>query len=183
MTVPQELRTARLLLRSFERGDVPLIVRLAGAREIAATTINIPYPYTEDDARRFLAHASEDSRTGRAVHFAITAPPSRNLCGAIGLTLAPPHRRAELGYWIGKPFWGRGWATEAATAVVSFGFRVLGLNRIHASHYSGNLASQRVLEKIGMRYEGQSRQHYLKWDRLIDVENYGVLAAEFRAAE
>ena len=183
MTAPQELRTARLLLRSFERGDVPLMVRLAGAREIAATTTNIPHPYTEADARMFLAHSFEDFRNDRAVHFAVTVPPSRSLCGAVGLFLAPQHQRAELGYWIGKPFWGKGIATEAATAVVSFGFGSLALHRIHASHYTGNAASQRVLEKIGMRHEGRARQHLLKWDQWIDVENYGLLATEFRATK
>ncbi len=183
MTAPQELRTARLLLRSFKREDVPAIVRLAGANEIAATTLNIPHPYAENDARSFLAKANEDFRAGRSVSFAISISPGRELCGAVGLHIADTHRRAELGYWIGVPFWGRGFATEAASAAVAFGFETLRLHRIYAHHFSGNTASQRVLEKIGMRHEGRSRQHIQKWDRFIDLENYGLLPEELRRGE
>jgi [ribosomal protein S5]-alanine N-acetyltransferase len=183
MTAPQELRTSRLLLRSLEPQDIPALVRLAGAREIAATTLNIPHPYTEDDARNFLAHGDEEFRAGRSAIFAITILTGSELCGAVGLTIAPMHSRAELGYWIGVPYWGRGFATEAASAVLAFGFETLGLHRIHAHHFAGNAASRRVLEKIGMRQEGHSSEHIRKRDRFIDVENYGLLAAEFRGGK
>jgi hypothetical protein len=88
MTAPEELRTARLLLRSLERADVPAMVHLAGATEIASTTLNIPHPYAEHDALSFLEKANEDFRGGRSVSFAISISPGRELCGAIGLTLA-----------------------------------------------------------------------------------------------
>ena len=180
MTAPRELRTPRLLLRSIESEDVPAIVRLAGVNEIAATTLNIPHPYSENDARSFLAKANEDFREGHSISFAISMRAGRELCGAIGLHIADMHRRAELGYWIGVPFWGKGFATEAAGALVTFGFETLRLHRIYAHYFSGNTASQRVLEKIGMRHEGRFRQHIQKWGRIIDVENYGLLAEEFR---
>jgi len=183
MTAPRELRTARLLLRSFENEDIPAIVRLAGAKQIAATTLMIPHPYTEDDARTFLARANEDFTEGLSAIFAISILPGRELCGAVGLHFADLHRRAELGYWIGVPFWGKGYATEAAGAAVAFGFETLRLRRIYAHHFSENTASQRVLEKIGMRHEGRSRQHVQKWDRFVDVENYGILAEEFQHSE
>lgn len=179
MTAPQELRTARLLLRSIEREDVPTLVRLAGAREVAATTLQIPYPYSENDAVMFLAKAGEDFLAGRSVIFAISIPPARELCGAVGLNIAPAHQHAELGYWIGVPFWGRGYVTEAAGAVVAFGFHNLGLRRIFAHHFAGNTASQRILEKIGMRHEGRFPQHIQKWNEFIDIENYGLLAEDF----
>jgi ribosomal-protein-alanine N-acetyltransferase len=183
MTAPRELRTARLLLRSLEGEDIPALVCLAGASEIAATTLNIPHPYGEDDARSFLAKASDDFDAGRSVTFAISLWPARELHGAVGLGIADAHSRAELGYWIGMPSWGKGYATEAARAAVAFGFGTLRLRRIFAHHFAGNTASQRVLEKIGMRHEGRFRQHILKWDRFIDVENYGLLAEEFRNGE
>jgi [ribosomal protein S5]-alanine N-acetyltransferase len=183
MTAPQELRTSRLLLRSFERKDIPAIVRLAGAREVAVTTASIPHPYTENDAKSFLAHGHDEFREGRSAIFAITLLQDNELCGAVGLSIAPAHHRAELGYWIGVPFWRRGIATEAAAAVLAFGFETLQLQRIHASHFAGNTASQRVLEKIGMHHEGSARKHILKWDQFIDLENYGLLAAEFRKIE
>lgn len=183
MTAPRELRTARLLLRSFASEDIPAIVRLAGARQIAATTLMIPHPYAEGDARAFLAKANEDFTEGLSVIFAVSILPGRELCGAVGLHIADSHRRAELGYWIGMPYWGKGLATEAAGAAVAFGFETVQLRRIYAHHFAENIASQRVLEKIGMRHEGCSRQHVQKWGRFVDVENYGILAEEFRGGK
>ena len=129
----------------------------------------------------FLADAGEDFRAGRAVIFAISILPVGELCGAVGLHIAGDHKHAELGYWIGVPFWGRGYATEAASSAVSFGFEALQLNRIFAQCFAGNTSSHRVLEKIGMRHEGRLRQHVQKWGEFIDVDNYALLAREFRA--
>lgn len=183
ITAPRELKTARLLLRSFESDDIPTLVRLAGAREIAATTIQIPHPYADHDARTFLAKAAEDFQAGHSVAFAVSLPAGREPCGAVGLHISDAHQHAELGYWIGVPFWGRGFATEAAHAVVEFGFQTLHLRRIYAHHFAGNTASQRVLEKIGMIHEGRSRLHVMKWGQFLDLENYGLLAEEFGASE
>lgn len=181
MTAPHELRTPRLVLRSLQRADAPAIARLAGAREVAATTLRIPHPYAEADALEFLAKADDDFQAGRSVVFAITIAPNLDLCGTIGLHIAPEHRHAELGYWVGVPFWGKGYTTEAARSVISFGFETLALHRIYAHYFGGNVASQRVLQKIGMRHEGHFRQHIRKWDEFIDIENYAILAEEFRS--
>src|SRR5260370_39152706 len=97
MTAPQELRTPHLLLRSIERGDIPAIVRLAGAREIAATTISIPHPYTEADAQRFLANVDDNFRVGRSVTFAVTISAGGEICGACGRAITPARDRAETG--------------------------------------------------------------------------------------
>ncbi|HKG93136.1 MAG TPA: GNAT family protein [Gemmatimonadaceae bacterium] len=98
-----------------------------------------------------------------------------------GRDLADPvaeHARGELGYWVGAGMWGRGYATEAARAVVSFGFATLGLNRIQARHFLRNPASGRVLQKLGMRCEGMHRQAYRRWGRFEDVAVYAILASE-----
>ncbi len=88
------------------------------------------------------------------------------------------HRHAELGYWIGVPYWGNGYATEAATAMVKYGFGTLGLHRIFAGHFTNNPASAGVLRKIGMRHEGCQRAHILKWGKFLDLEMYGMLASD-----
>jgi RimJ/RimL family protein N-acetyltransferase len=90
------------------------------------------------------------------------------------------HDNAEIGYWLGAPFWGRGYCTEGARAVVAYGFAVLGLHRIHAMHFTRNAASGRVLEKLGMRFEGCRREHVRKWDAFEDVALYGILAPDWR---
>jgi RimJ/RimL family protein N-acetyltransferase len=183
VTAPLELRTARLLLRFHKQEDIPSLVRLAGAREVAATTLNIPHPYTDEDARKFLTRSEDDFRAGRSVSFAICKLPGDELCGGAGLEISETHQRAELGYWIGVPYWRKGYATEAARAMLEYGFANLGLHRIHAHYFAENTASGRVLEKIGMRAEGRLRNHFQKWNRFIDVENCGILSEEFRQAE
>lgn len=95
--------------------------------------------------------------------------------GVVSLGLAMAHHRAELGYWIGKPYWGQGYMTEAARAVIEFGFQQLSLNRIVAYAMTKNPASSRVMEKNGMTYEGTFPQHVRKWDDYEDLVAYGIV--------
>ena len=111
--------------------------------------------------------------------FAITLRKEGLLVGCIGLTISREHVRAELGYWIGKPYWGNGYCTEAARAMVRFGFEELGLKRIHAIHFRRNPASGRVMSKIGMAREGCQRQHIKKWGTFEDLVMYAILKSEF----
>jgi RimJ/RimL family protein N-acetyltransferase len=178
MIVPV-LETSRLLLRPFEMGDASELVRLAGAREIAANTLRIPHPYTRDHAEGFIQSCRANAQEGNSAVFAVLLRESRQLCGATGLEIDWVHRRAELGYWIGVPYWGRGYATEAASALLGFGFGELHLHRIFAYHFANNPASGRVLEKIGMRHEGCLRQHVTKWGEFVDLVAYGMLEADF----
>lgn len=178
MDIPQ-LQTQRLLLRRFEDRDLAELVRLAGAREIAAGTLRIPHPYSEQDARKFIADTRERSAKGISCNFAITGRSDGALIGSIGLEFEQAHHRAELGYWIGVPHWGQGYATEAARAVLRYGFGTLGLVRICAHHLDFNTASARVLQNIGMKREGRLRQHIAKWEHQYDVEVYGALHDEF----
>ncbi len=92
------------------------------------------------------------------------------------------NERAELGYWVGKPFWGHGFATEAGRAAVAFAFDTLELKRVFASAIAENAASKRVLEKIGMRHEGVQRAHICRFGVTSDLELYGVLRGEDSAA-
>jgi ribosomal-protein-alanine N-acetyltransferase len=80
-----------------------------------------------------------------------------------------------------SPFWGKGYGTEAVRALVGYGFNQLKLNRIFASHYANNPASGKILQKLGMQYEGRLSKHYCKWGEYVDAELYGVLASNYRA--
>lgn len=178
------LVTPRLLLRAFTFADAPAVENLAGAREVASTTLCIPHPYPQGAAETWIrTHAARfDQQTG--IVFAIEEQSTKQLCGAIGLDeVKMEHHRAELGYWIGVPYWGRGYCTEAARAVVRFGFQDWSLHRIYAGHYVRNPASGRVLQKIGMRYEGRLRQHICKWGSYDDLEQYGLLRREWELAQ
>jgi len=169
------LYTDRLILRPFALADAPDVQRLAGDRDVASTTLRIPHPYEDGAAERWIAGHQEKFDRGELVNFAITVRPAGQLIGCISLTIEREHRAAELGYWIGKPWWGQGYATEAAKAVVQYGFEVLGLNRIYAHHFTRNPSSGRIMQKLGMSYEGRHRQAVLKWGRFEDIETYAIL--------
>jgi [ribosomal protein S5]-alanine N-acetyltransferase len=178
MTLPT-LSTERLLLRGFSAADAPVVQRLAGEWEVASTTLTIPHPYEDGTAEAWIEGHAAAWKEGQRLTLAITSPPD-GLVGAVGLHLALRHRRAELGYWIGAPYWGRGLATEAAGAMLAYGFRDLGLHRILAHHFPRNPASGRVLRKVGMTHEGTLREHVLGRDRFEDLECYGILEREWR---
>jgi len=171
------LATERLVLRPFTLADAEAVQRLAGAEEIADTTLNIPHPYADGLAEAWIESHADAFRDRERVALAITDS-NAVLVGAISLRLDLGHRRAELGYWIGLPFWERGYATEAAVAMVGYGFKELGLNRIFAHHLARNPASGRVLEKTGFVYEGLHRAHVLKNGRFEDLHSFAVLRAD-----
>ena len=165
-------------MSDFSETDIAELVPLIGAREIAATTLRIPHPYLEKDAREFLASPRQ---TAGELRLVIRLRSDGRLCGGVGLHPEPLHHRAELGYWIGVPYWGNGYAAEAARAVVEYGFERLDLNRIFATHFRQNLASGKVLRKIGMRHEGCMRQAVMKWGEFVDLELYSILRQEMAA--
>jgi RimJ/RimL family protein N-acetyltransferase len=177
------LETERLTLRPYAPSDIPALIPLIGAREVAANTLRIPHPYAESDAREFIATTQNELSKGDELRLAIVIRDIDALCGGVGLRIDSDHRRAELGYWIGKPYWGNGYATEAARALVEYGFETLRLHRIFASHFAPNTTSGNVLRKIGMRHEGRQRAHIFKWGEFLDLEMYGVLASDLGQSE
>ena len=173
------LHTARLTLRPYTEADIAELVPLVNTREVAATTLRIPHPYTESDAKAFLALVQDPSR----LWLAISLRDDGRQIGGIGLTVDEKHQHAELGYWIGVAHWGKGYATEAARAMLRYGFENLGLHRIFASHFRHNPSSGRILRKLGMRHEGCQREHLRKWDKFVDSELYGILRQEWQVRE
>jgi len=156
------LETDRLVLRRFTLDDAPTVQRLAGDKKIADTTTNVPHPYEDGMAEEWINTHELRYKEGTLLNFAITLRNSGDLVGAIGLIIQPAHFLAELGYWIGKPYWGAGYCTEAARAVIEYAFQVLKLNKISASFMIRNPASGRVMEKLAMKSEGAFRQHIMK---------------------
>jgi RimJ/RimL family protein N-acetyltransferase len=177
------LHAQRLQLRRFEKEDASAVQRLAGAAEVADTTLLIPHPYPDGVAEEFIEMTHADWDKGEQYVFAITLRSSGELCGSIGLKVTAKHERGELGYWIGVPFWKQGYCSEAARAVLEFAFERLKLNSVVAHHFVRNPASGRVLEKIGMKYEGRLRQHVKKGERFEDLECYSILRNEWTTAQ
>ncbi len=179
MAIPT-IRTKHLILREFSLPDAPRVQALAGTRDVASTTLTIPYPYEDGVAETWIEGHSAAWEDGKRLTLAITTE-SDGVIGAIDLHLAPNHGRAELGFWIGVPYWNQGFATEAAAALLDYGFSELGLHRIVARHFPRNPASGRVLQKLGMIREGTQREHVLRWDRFEDLECYAILEPEWRS--
>ncbi len=155
--------------------DAPDVQRLAGDLAVADTTLNIPHPYEDGMAEEWISTHQAVFDEGDGVTFAITLRETGELIGAISLRTANRFNRAEMGYWIGKPYWAKGYCTEAAKAVIAYGFDELNLNRVLAYHLTRNPASGRVMEKAGMRYEGHLRQHAMKNGVYEDLKLYAIL--------
>ena len=180
MKTAPTLHTERLILRSFTLQDAPDVQRFAGDREVSSTLSAVPYPYEEGMAEEWIRFCYDAFEKETSVHFAIALITDKHFIGTISLEkLDRKHEKGELGYWLGKPYWNRGYATEAARAVVAYGFEVLKLNRIYASYYTRNPASGRVLEKIGMQTEGCLRQNMKKDGNFEDVIACSILKADF----
>jgi RimJ/RimL family protein N-acetyltransferase len=162
--------------------DAADVQRLAGDRAIADTTLNVPHPYEDGMAEAWIGTHAREFAERRLVNFAITLAADGSLLGSIGLQLDRETPGAgELGYWVGVPYWNRGYCTEAATAVLDYGFAELELERIHAHHLLRNPASGRVLAKAGMRREGVARQEFRKGERYEDIVLYGMRREDWQA--
>lgn len=179
MPVPT-LQTERLLLRPFQMSDAKRVQQLAGAFEIADTTGHMPHPYLDGMAEEWISGQADEFRDGDGATFAIVLRETGELIGAIGLTIQAHNHRAEMGYWLGVPYWNHGYMSEAASAVIAFGFEQLHLNRIYASYFPRNPASGRVMQKAGMKYEGTLRQHFVRWTNPEDLVYYGILQSEWQ---
>ncbi len=142
------LETERLALRAPSLEDAPMIARLANDRRIAENTASIPHPYRLPDAEDFIAKANGET----AVNFVITLADG-TIAGACGLAMldAPA---PEIGYWLGLPYWGQGYATEAVRAVIDYAFTDLAHEALQAGCRVTNPGSRRVLEKCGFQWTG-----------------------------
>ena len=146
-------------------------------------TLLIPHPYEDGMAEEWIASLRPSYEAGEHVTFAVVLREGDELVGSIGMNLNARDNNGELGYWIGVPYWGLGYCTEAASEMVRYGFEVLGLHRIHSNHFGSNPASGRVMQKIGMIRERTRRHHYRKWGEYEDRVEYGLLAGEWRSAQ
>lgn len=172
------LKTKRLLLRPFAQSDAGLVQTLAGPMEVASTTLNIPHPYEDGLAEAWIETHEANWEARESLALAIEHADA-GLMGAISIRLNLDHLRGEIGYWLGIPFWNQGFATEAAAAMVHFGFADLGLNRIEARFLGSNPASGRVIEKLGMKREGVLRDHIRKFGSVEDTVVYSILSGEY----
>lgn len=145
--------TARLVLRPPDLEDTPYLVELANNRRIAEQTSRMPHPFTASDAREWVARCNAPTSHGPSLAYVVILREGQTLVGCTGYGACAEHE-AEIGYWIGEPFWGRGIATEAVQAAIDRAFRDSHLQRLIGRCRVANKASRRVLEKCGFQYTG-----------------------------
>ncbi len=173
------LNTERLTLRPYTLADAPRVQEMCGDKAVASTALNLPHPYPDGAAEKWISTHADSFRQGTEVTLAITLKPSGKVVGSVALSINKNHKRGELGYMVAREYWNRGYCTEAVQAVMRYGFRVLGLNRIQAMHFPRNPASGRVMEKLGMTNEGVLRRYVCNRGNFEDLAVYSVLHAEF----
>lgn len=146
-------------------------------KDVYLTTLNIPHPYTEANADAWIKKRMEHTqRVGKEVSFAIRDLDNK-MIGAVGADSLEPgsDHRAEIGYWLAKPYWGQGIMTDVVGAYIEYAFAEFQLLKLVAHVFEFNTSSARVLEKNGFKLEGHLRKHYQKDGHLLDARVYGLL--------
>jgi ribosomal-protein-alanine N-acetyltransferase len=167
---------SKVRLRPFNDSDVPVLAHLLNNRKIWNNIRDyIPHPYVEQDAREVIAFCrKEDPKTTLVVEY------QGEFVGAVGLIPQTDVYRisAEIGYWLGEPFWGKGIMTEAVKQMVDYGFKHLNLTRIFTGVFDFNKGSQRVLEKAGFKLECVFEKALIKNGVVCDEYWYAIIAAK-----
>ncbi|MEZ5780200.1 MAG: GNAT family N-acetyltransferase [Rhizobiaceae bacterium] len=161
------LKTERLVMRTPDVADIPALAELANNRAVAEMVTRMPHPYSEAEARAFVTMATVPNRAG-VIHV-LTLADTGALVGCAGLSVT--ERGLELGYWVGEPYWNKGYATEAAHALVDLAFRATNVPVLHVACRVINPASRRVVHKCGFQYAGQGMIDSIVAGR-VPVERY-----------
>lgn len=174
------IETERLLLRSMSVDDAEGMFAYASDPEVTRYVVWETHG-TVDDSRAFLELTVSAYQSGEPAGWGIVHKKDGKFVGTCGVvSWSPEHARAEIGYVLARSYWGRGLVTEAVRAMIRFGFERLNLNRIEARCIEENMASARVMEKAGMRYEGTLRQQEFVKGAYRDMKYYAILRSEYR---
>lgn len=175
------LETERLFLSRPKSSDAEdFVLQVNSCENFSKNLFNIPYPYPKENFEQWLPICDEGIESGTSYRFAIREKSNQKMIGLIGLHLQKEHQKAELGYWLGKNFWNNGYLTEGLKEVLKFAFENLELNKIFATYFLYNPASGKVMEKVGMKYEGTLREEYFHDGKFCDVDRYSILKSDFQ---
>ena len=163
------MSTINFTLRHFRKGDAPSLAANINCKDIERYTLHIPYPYTLENARQWVSlNFKNDKKKAPAMrNFVIDL--DGQVIGSVGLSGIRGHL-AEIGYWLGKDYWGCGITTAAVKMATEYAFKELGLRRVYARVIPANKASLSVLKKSGYKYEGLMRKHGMKHGKLVDLQ-------------
>lgn len=162
-----EIKFGDYVMRPFRRGDEPEIARNINDRRIERYTLNIPHPYGFKEARHWVDLNRKLDRAKKRAQMNLAITLGGRVIGGIGLFRMNGHS-AEIGYWLGTAYWGRGIVPGAVKALTRYAMKELKLRRVYGKVFSANKASARVLEKCGYKYEGRLVKDALKRGRPVD---------------
>jgi len=169
------ITTDRLILRLFQTSDATTVTKLCNNYNIYKNTLYLPYPYSLNDALSWIERHYDNFLADNSYEFAITDKQTNEVLGAIALSNNKGLNQGEIAYWVGEPYWGNGYATEAAQSVLQFAFEEKKLHKVFARYFSSNPASGKVMEKIGMKKEGLLKDHIIKEGKYEDLVYYGIV--------
>jgi [ribosomal protein S5]-alanine N-acetyltransferase len=169
------LKSKEFILRPCSSKDEQSILKHANDKHIYKYTLKIPHPYKLKHARQWIKHCKKLEKQKKKAEFIFAIDVDGSAVGIMSLTNLESHK-AEIGYWIGKEYWGRGIVTKAVRLITKFGFNELKLKRIYANIFSNNKASARVLQKNGYKREGIMKKFHLKDGKLIDAILYAKIS-------
>jgi RimJ/RimL family protein N-acetyltransferase len=178
MTLP--IVTERLVIRRYTHDDIPDVLGLASHPSFARL-ISENIQATEEEIRKYidLQNSYQPFEKDKVFELAVERKEDGKVIGLLGM-ICQDHRQGEMGWALGVEYRGQGYATEAARALMDYGFNSLGLHRIHADTSTDNLASWRVMERLGMRREALLRGSVYEEGKWSDRYVYGMLADEWR---
>jgi [ribosomal protein S5]-alanine N-acetyltransferase len=171
-TIPT-LTTNRLILRPFIFDDLARIVELLSEKAISETSPTIPYPYDERIAFEWMINQAAYCSTGQFYAFAVTLKNTKELVGSVSVTIRPD-KQAEIGFWIGKPYWKKGICSEAAARVIEYMFTELKLEAVYAECMHNNAASSNVLKNLRMEFEKTVTPHIYRINKDLELDRYVV---------
>ena len=174
------LQTERLLLRPPAAADISRFVPLLNDFEVAKNLTSVPFPYSEDDGCAWVVRAAGERVRGESYPFVLI---DKTKDAFVGMCSVHPHLDFMIGYWIGKPHWGRGYATEAGRRVAEFAFDELGARKLTANWMFDNPASGRVLEKIGFKPNGSEERDCLSRGTTVFCHKVVLRRREFERLE
>ena len=176
------IETERLIIRRFVPEDANDVYEACNDFEMVKTTLGLPWLYTKEMAASWITKLSQREKEGTSYEYAICFKENPSIIiGCIALTdINPKARRAEMGYWVARKHWKKGVATEAAKAMLNYGFDELGLHSVIARYFDINPASGRVMEKCKMTYVGTIREHEFRFDEFYNVGYYEMLETDER---
>lgn len=179
METVKKIKGRKINLRWITVADAMSIYKYAGDKAISRYTF-IPHPYTLQNAHDFIKTTKSDRRKNAGYHFGLENPENGQIIGMVGLqNIKFVSRCGELGYWLGKPFWGKGIMSEAIHLMLRFCFFKVKLHRVQAYVFPANEASVRLLEKVGLKREGLLRERFAHRGDYADAYLYAILEDEW----